>query len=83
MLGHIGFAVVPWKRGRGLATRALALMLDEPLRLGLPHVEITATPDNLASQRVIEANGGLLVERFNKLPAYGGGEALRYRIPLD
>ena len=27
VLGHIGFAVVPWKRGHGYAARALALML--------------------------------------------------------
>jgi len=83
VLGHIGFAVVPWMRRQGLATRALALMLEEPRRLGLPFVEITTTPDNLASQRVIEANGGRLVERFDKLPAYGGGETLRFRIGLE
>ena len=83
VLGHIGFAVVPWKRRQGAATRALALMLEEPRRLGLPFVEITTTPDNIGSQRVIEANGGVLVERFNKLPALGGGETLRFRIALD
>jgi hypothetical protein len=31
---------------------------------------------------VIEANGGRLIERFEKLPANGGGEALRFRIDL-
>ena len=82
VLGHIGFAVVPWQRRQGLATRALALMLGEARRRRLPAVEITTTPDNLASQRVIEANGGLLVERFEKAAAYGGGEALRFRIVL-
>jgi predicted acetyltransferase len=45
-------------------------------------VLITTDPDNVASQRVIQANGGRLVERFVKLPAYGGGESLRYRIDL-
>jgi predicted acetyltransferase len=82
VLGHIGFAVVPWRRRQGLATRALALMLDEARRRGLSEVEITTTPDNLASQRVVEANGGILVERFEKAAPYGGGEALRYRVPL-
>ena len=82
VLGHIGFAVVPWRRGEGRATRALALFLDEPRRQGLSHVELTTNVDNLPSQRVIAANGGELVERFRKLPAYGGGEALKFRITL-
>jgi predicted acetyltransferase len=82
VLGHIGFTIVPRQRRQGLATRALALMLEEARRRGLPSVEITTTPDNLASQRVIEGNGGTLVERFEKAAAYGGGEALRYRIAL-
>src|SRR5262245_24812529 len=32
VLGHIGFAVVPWKRRRGYATRALSLLLDDVRR---------------------------------------------------
>jgi predicted acetyltransferase len=83
VLGHIGFAVVPWMRRLGLATRALALMLDEARERGLDKVEITTTPDNIASRVVIEANGGHLVERFEKDAAYGGGEALRFLIALD
>ena len=82
VLGHIGFAVVPWKRRQGHATRALALMLDEARRQGLDHVELTADPDNLASQRVITANGGELVETFTKVAAYGGGQSLLFRIGL-
>jgi hypothetical protein len=31
---------------------------------------------------VIEANGGLLLERFIQPAAFGGGEGLRYRIAL-
>ena len=68
VLGHIGFAVVPWKRRRGYATRALALLLPEARARGLASVELTTEPDNLASQRTIERNGGLLVERFEKPP---------------
>ena len=56
---------MPWKRGRGYATRALALMLPEARKEGLDHVELTTDPDNLPSQKVITANGGALVERFN------------------
>ena len=82
VLGHIGYGVVPWKRRRGYAKRALALMLVEAAREGLPHVEITCDVDNAASQRTIVANGGVLVERFQPPPACGDAPKLRYRIPL-
>ena len=81
-LGHIGYTVVPWKRGRGYATRALALLLPIVRGEGLPFVELTTDPENVASRKVIERNGGVLVERFVKPAAYGGGEGLRYRIRL-
>jgi predicted acetyltransferase len=82
-LGHIGFAVVPWKQGRGYAKRALSLLLPEAQAAGLPFVELTTDPENLASQRVITANGGRLVERFTEPAAYGGKPGLRYRIALQ
>jgi predicted acetyltransferase len=81
-LGHIGYAVVPWKRRNGYATRALKLILCDAREEGLAHVEITTNADNLASRRVIESNGGLLVEHFRKPAGYGGAESLRFRIFL-
>lgn len=83
VLGHIGFSVVPWKRRNGYATQALHLMLLEAKGHGLPYVELTVAPDNLASQKVITACGGVLIERFRKTAAYGFAEALRYRIRLE
>ena len=56
--------------------------MPEARAVGLGELEITVDPDNLASRRTIERNGGVLVERFRKVPAYGGGESLRYRLPL-
>lgn len=82
-LGHIGYAVVPWKQRMGYATAALRLILPEAKELGLPFVEITTDPENLASQRVIEAVGGMLYERFTKPPQFGGKPGLRYRIALE
>lgn len=82
VLGHIGYAVAPWKRRRGYATQALALMLKQVSRHGLQHVDLTTDPDNLPSQKVITANGGFLVERFTKVAAHGGTEALLFRIVL-
>ncbi len=82
VLGHIGYSVVPWKRGRGYATRALALLLPELQSTGLPYVELTTDLDNVASQRAIVANGGQLVDQFTKIAAYGGDVGLRFRIDL-
>lgn len=82
VLGHIGYSVVPWAERQGYATRALGEMLGAAREEGLRHVEITTTPDNIASQRVIVKNGGVLLETFEKPAAYGGGAALRYRIGL-
>lgn len=81
-LGHIGYGVVPWKQRHGCASQALALMLPEARALSLPYVEITTDPHNHASQKVIEANGGVLFEHFTKPPQFGSKPALRYRIPL-
>ena len=81
-LGHIGYSVVPWKRRRGYATQALAQLLPRVRNEGLPWVDLTTDPDNAASRRVIEANGGTLVESFTKPAAYGGAEGLRFRIAL-
>jgi predicted acetyltransferase len=58
--GHVGYTVVPWRRGRGYATRALALLLPVARAHGLPRVLLTCDPENAASRRVIEANGGVL-----------------------
>ena len=69
-------------RDRGYATLALSLLLPDARAEGLPYVEITTDPDIRTSQRVIEANGGVLVERFVKPPQYGGVPGLRYRIVL-
>ena len=82
VMGHIGYAVVPWKQHRGCATAALRLMLLQARAFGLDHVEITTTEDNPASQRVILANGGVFDCAFEKSPHHGRGQALRYRIVL-
>ncbi len=81
-LGHVGYSVVPWKRRHGYATRALQLLLPQARAEGLAHIELTTDADNVASRRVIETNGGTVVERFRKPAAYGGAESLRFRIFL-
>lgn len=81
-LGHIGYAVVPWKRGRGYAREALRLLLPVARAQMLPFVELVTDPDNAASRRVIEHNGGVLHEEFTKPAPHGATRGLRYRIYL-
>lgn len=82
VLGHIGYAVVPWKQRRGFATQALALILDDAKAEALPYAVVTTDETNIASQRVIESNGGVLVGRFIRPPQYASRPGLRYRIPF-
>jgi predicted acetyltransferase len=82
-LGHIGYAVVPWKQRLGYAKSALQLILPEAKAVGLPYVEITTDPNNIASRRVIESNGGFLVEPFVKPQQFGSKPGLRFRIMLN
>ena len=82
VLGHVGYAIVPWKRRRGYATQAVALLLPEVKRQGLDHIDLTTDPDNVASQKVILSNGGRLIGRFQKPENVGGGDGLLYRISV-
>lgn len=56
--GHIGYDIRPSKRGCGLGTLQLSLLLPIARDIGLDHVLITCRRENLASARVIEKNGG-------------------------
>ena len=56
--GHIGYEVRPSARSRGHATRMLALALPVAHALGIDPALVTCDDTNVASQKVIEANGG-------------------------
>src|SRR5690242_16868374 len=57
--GHIGYNVRPTQRGKGYATRMLALVLDKARALGLERVMLPVRDENLASVCVIVKNGGV------------------------
>jgi predicted acetyltransferase len=82
VLGHIGYAVVPWKRGRGHASEALRQTIIRARSIGLGRVEITTDAENIASRRVIERNGGEFVETFVN-ESYGPAPHLRYVVELN
>ncbi|MEP1518910.1 GNAT family N-acetyltransferase [Ascidiaceihabitans sp.] len=81
-LGHIGYAVVPWRQGEGLASAALLGILPEAKAIGLKYVEITTSPDNPASMRVIEKAGGTLARTYIADKSLGGYETLEFKISL-
>ncbi|SDJ45915.1 Acetyltransferase (GNAT) domain-containing protein [Actinokineospora alba] len=58
--GHIGYDIRPSARGRGHATALLAAALGVAHTYGIDRALLTCAPDNLASRRVIERNGGEL-----------------------
>ena len=83
LMGHVGYTVVPWLRNKGYASFALSEILKLANQQGLPFTHIVTDIDNLASIRVIEKNGGTLVETFTKPPMHGAGPALRYQISFN
>lgn len=58
--GHIGFGLTEPYRGQGYGTAAFALLLQECHRNGLDDALVTINPNNFASRRMVEKNGGQL-----------------------
>lgn len=58
--GHIGYDIRPSMRRRGFGTRALELGLVEARKLGIERALVTTSEHNIASRKIIEANGGVL-----------------------
>lgn len=76
--GHIGYSVRPSERGKGYAKEMLRLNLENCRGLGLEKVMVTCHNWNLASEKTILANGGVLEKEIEV-----DGELLkRYWITL-
>jgi predicted acetyltransferase len=63
--GHIGYDIRPSARRRGHATVMLAAALPVAYRLGVDPALVTCDEDNVASRKVIEANGGVFEDSRN------------------
>jgi RimJ/RimL family protein N-acetyltransferase len=71
--GWIGYSLLPAWRGRGLTTRAVRLLVGWALEVGFPRLCAGTMPDNVASQRVLEAAGFTLEGiRRAELPGHHG-----------
>jgi predicted acetyltransferase len=73
MGGHIGYDVRPSSRRRGHATAMLAAALPIAASLGISRALVMCDKTNVASRRVIEANGGC--------PQDATDRKLRYWVP--
>lgn len=78
--GHIGYDVRPSKRNMGYGKKLLKLGLLKAKELGIEDVLITCSVGNIGSQKVIEANGGVLEKDAQS--HQGNSERLRYWISL-
>jgi len=71
--GHIGYDVRGSARRRGHATAMLRTALPIARDLGIEQALLTCDEDNVASRKVIEANGGVYEDRR--------GDKLRFWVP--
>ena len=58
--GHIGDGVRPSERRKGIATKMIALALEECRKLGICRVLMVCDRENIASAKSIQRNGGAL-----------------------
>lgn len=58
--GHIGDGVRPSERRKGIATKMIALALDECKKIGIKRVLMVCNKENIASAKSIIKNGGIL-----------------------
>jgi predicted acetyltransferase len=57
-------------------------MLELARAEGMTEVELVTDVENIASQRVVERNGGVRGEVFTQLERVGGGHAYPWRVQL-
>jgi len=84
---EIGYWLVPHARGRGVGSRAVALLAHWAVTAaGIPRVEALVVPENVVSQRVLEKAGFRREGHLRSALDLGGGrtDALLYSLlPAD
>lgn len=64
--GNISYAILPAARGKGFGKLLLSELLTECRKMGLDKVLLTIEKENIVSQKVIRANGGLIDRESDK-----------------
>ena len=63
--GHIGYKIRPSERRKGYGKLICRLGIEEARKLGIGDILITCDDDNIASCKIIEANGGFLQDKID------------------
>jgi len=79
--GHIGYDIRPSKRNQGYGKKILKLAVPKAKALGLTKVLITCDETNIASKKIIEANGGVFENSVEQ--GEGKPRKLRYWFNLS
>jgi len=63
--GHMGYKIRPTLRKQGYGKLICKLGILEARRRGITDILVTCDDDNIGSQKIIEANGGILKDKVN------------------
>jgi predicted acetyltransferase len=63
--GHIGYKVSPTLRRMGYGKLMCKLGIQEARKMGITDILITCDDDNIGSQKIIEANNGILQDTID------------------
>ena len=77
--GNIGYSVRPSAHKKGYGTNILKLALAKAKEIGLKKVMLTCDDGNIASEKIIERNGGKLKE----ISDFEGKKIRKYWIDLN
>lgn len=58
--GHVAYGIAPEYRGRGYGNEVLRLVIEKMIEMKIYRILITCNADNIASQKIIIYNGGVL-----------------------
>lgn len=65
--GHLGYKIRPSQRRKGYGSLLCKLAIEAARRRGIGDILITCDDDNRGSWKIIEANGGVLVDRVDNM----------------
>ncbi|MEN6383572.1 MAG: GNAT family N-acetyltransferase [Phycisphaerales bacterium] len=62
--GHVGYSIRPSQRRKGYATKMLSLVIEKAKAMNIHGLLIVCDDANIASAKVIEKNGGFLINKL-------------------